>query len=148
MMPKIKPLVWNESKAPVAQSCVGVYLMSHDFDGWYWILTQQGQIVEMARKPFLTLHDAQAAAQADYAARIIAALDPAWLAALEAQVKAADGLATMLENCLLVMQTPDQQMCCDGRECGCQGATVYQEADHYARQELAIFRAAKGASHE
>ena len=39
-----------------------------------------------------TLELAQAAAQADYSARIIAALDPAWLAALEAQVKAADGL--------------------------------------------------------
>ena len=34
-----------------------------------------------------------AAAQADYTARIIAVLDPARLAALEAQVKAADGLA-------------------------------------------------------
>ncbi len=70
----VKPLVWNESKAPVAQSCVGVYLMSHDFDGWYWILTQQGQIVDMAAKPVHELSLAQAAAQADYTAHILAAI--------------------------------------------------------------------------
>lgn len=70
------------------------------------------------------------------------------IAALEAQVKAADGLATMLENCLEVMKTPDQQQCCDGRECGCMGSTVYQEAEFYARQELATFHATKEASHE
>lgn len=66
------------------------------------------------------------------------------IAALEAQIAAADGIATMLENVLSVMQTPDQRMCCDGRECGCQGSTVYQEAEFYARQELAAYRATKG----
>ena len=66
------------------------------------------------------------------------------ITALEAQVAAADGVATMLENCLEVMKTPDQRQCCDGRECGCQGSTVYDEADFYARQELAAYRAAKG----
>jgi hypothetical protein len=64
---------------------------------------------------------------------------------LEAVVAAGDGLVTMLENCLELMKTPDNQQCCDGHECGCLGATVYQEAEFYARQELATYRAAKEA---
>ena len=75
MAVKVKPLVWNEIKAPVAVACVGVYLMSHDFDGWYWILTQQGRVVNMETKPDLELTTAKAAAQADHDARIRAALE-------------------------------------------------------------------------
>lgn len=75
MAVKVKPLVWNEIKAPVAVACVGVYLMSHDFDGWYWILTQQGRVVNMATKPDLELTTAKAAAQADLDTRIRAALE-------------------------------------------------------------------------
>jgi hypothetical protein len=51
------------------------------------------------------------------------------------------GAGVHIENLLSVMATPDTQMCCDGRMCGCQGATVYQEAEYFAREELRTIRA-------
>jgi hypothetical protein len=54
-------------------------------------------------------------------------------------------VVVQLENLLSVYQRPDERMCCDGRECGCMGATAYQEAEHFARAAL---RALKGAEHE
>jgi hypothetical protein len=58
---------------------------------------------------------------------------------------AADELAAMLENCLEVLTKEDGRLCCDGRECGCYGATKHQEAEHYAKEALAAYRAAVGA---
>lgn len=56
------------------------------------------------------------------------------LAALRAK---AVNLAVNLQNLLSVYSQPDRRMCCDGRECGCMGSTVYDEAEHYARVSLA-----------
>ncbi|MGQ4661309.1 hypothetical protein [Lysobacter sp. F6437] len=57
----------------------------------------------------------------------------------EAQVAVAE-LIEALDTLLSVYAKPDQGMCCDGRECGCMGASVYQEAEHYARAALARVR--------
>lgn len=65
------------------------------------------------------------------------------LLATRAKIEAAVGLAVQLENLLSVYSEPDQQLCCDGRMCGCQGATVHQEAEHYAKEALAAWEAAK-----
>lgn len=51
--------------------------------------------------------------------------------------QAAHELLVMLQNLLEVYSKPDRQMCCDGRECGCMGSTVYDEAEHYARAAIA-----------
>ncbi len=32
---------------------------------------------------------------------------------------------------------PDERLCCDGRDCGCMGSTVHQQAEHYARAAIA-----------
>lgn len=49
---------------------------------------------------------------------------------------APDLLATLL-NLLEVHGQEDRLLCCDGRECGCMGATVHQEAEHLARSAIA-----------
>ena len=49
-------------------------------------------------------------------------------------------LVREMENLLSVYSKPDRQMCCNGMHCGCQGSTVYQEAEHYANAALAAFR--------
>jgi 23S rRNA maturation mini-RNase III len=68
----------------------------------------------------------------------------AQLAQRDAALKAADGLAVMLENCLEVLTKKDERICCDGRECGCYGATKHQEAEHYATEALSAYRKARG----
>lgn len=60
-----------------------------------------------------------------------------------AKLEAAVGLAVQMENLLSVYREPDKQLCCDGRMCGCQGATVYQEAEYYASAALAAWEAAR-----
>jgi hypothetical protein len=69
----------------------------------------------------------------------------ATIEALRARVKAADAVAVMLENCLEVLTKEDGRLCCNGRECGCYGATKHQEAEHYANEALAAYRATGGA---
>ena len=61
----------------------------------------------------------------DYAADIAAS-----------RASAVDGLVVQLKNLLAVYSEPDRQMCCNGHMCGCQGASVYQEAEHYARAAI------------
>ena len=73
----------------------------------------------------------------DYAVSVADALGPL--------LDAADALAANLENCLVVLPKEDERLCCDGRECGCYGATVHQEAEHYAKEALSTYRAAKEA---
>ena len=87
MTPKVKPLVWVKWKATEiysADSIFGEYRISLSPVSGLW----DAGIPGIGFSTNDTLELAQAAAQADYDARIIAALDPAWLAALEAQVKA------------------------------------------------------------
>lgn len=52
-------------------------------------------------------------------------------------IAAAPELLAALDGLLSVYAQPDRRMCCDGRECGCMGASVYQEAEHYAREAIA-----------
>ena len=55
------------------------------------------------------------------------------IAALEAQV---EGMRVALEELLHAYSEPDRRLCCDGRDCGCMGSTVHQQAEHYARAAL------------
>ena len=59
-----------------------------------------------------------------------------------AQVDVMVNLYVQLENLLAVYSEPDKQLCCDGHMCGCQGATEYQQAEHYAKAALDEARAA------
>ena len=59
-----------------------------------------------------------------------------------AQVDVMVNLYVELENLLAVYSEPDKQLCCDGHMCGCQGATEYQQAEHYAKAALDEARAA------
>jgi hypothetical protein len=86
MTPVVKKLEWQ-----VIETTAGDIFTAKEYRVAQWnkpkwsvncIAFQQLETPELAR----------AAAQADYTARIIAALDPAWLARVEAQLKAADGL--------------------------------------------------------
>ena len=60
----------------------------------------------------------------------------------DALVEALQGAKRSIEDLLSVMATPDQRQCCDGIDCGCFGATVYQEAEHYAREDVKAIDAA------
>lgn len=57
--------------------------------------------------------------------------------------KAAPDLLEALDNLLSVYAKPDELICCNGHECGCMGASVYQEAEHYARAAIAKARGEK-----
>lgn len=54
-----------------------------------------------------------------------------------AMTENAEALAANLKNCMEVLPQEDRQMCCSGRECGCYGATIHDEAEHYAKEALA-----------
>lgn len=51
-------------------------------------------------------------------------------------IAAAPDLLEALESLLDAYSKPDERLCCDGRECGCRGSTVYQMAEHYARAAI------------
>lgn len=57
-------------------------------------------------------------------------------------------LYVQLENLLAVHSKPDKQLCCNGHMCGCQGATEYDQAEHYARAALDEARALIAAAQE
>lgn len=42
-----------------------------------------------------------------------------------------------LKELLEAYSKPDERLCCDGRDCGCMGSTVRQQAEHYARAAIA-----------
>ena len=52
-------------------------------------------------------------------------------------IAAAPELLHALIGLLETYGKPDERICCSGFECGCQGATVWQEAEHYARAAIA-----------
>lgn len=58
----------------------------------------------------------------------------------EALICAAPDLLAALEEILDVYSKPDQRICCIGIDCGCMGATTYQQAEHYARAAIAKAR--------
>lgn len=55
-------------------------------------------------------------------------------------IAAAPDLLEALSNLLSVYAKPDELICCSGHECGCMGASVYEQAEHYARAALAKAR--------
>lgn len=52
-------------------------------------------------------------------------------------IAAAPELLYALIGLLETYGKPDEKVCCSGFECGCQGATAWQEAEHYARAAIA-----------
>lgn len=52
-------------------------------------------------------------------------------------IAAAPDLLDALVNLLEAYGEKDQQLCCNGHECGCRGATVHSMAEHYARAAIA-----------
>lgn len=59
-------------------------------------------------------------------------------------ILAAPDLLIALRDLLHAYSTPNDRVCCDGRDCGCMGITEHQQAEHYA--EEAIAKATGGAS--
>ncbi len=55
-------------------------------------------------------------------------------------ILAAPDLYAALADLLSAYAEPDKQICCNGQHCGCQGSTVQQMAEHYARAALAKAR--------
>lgn len=47
-----------------------------------------------------------------------------------------DELVGTIKELLKVYNEPDEAICCNGRDCGCHGASVRQQAEHYAREAL------------
>lgn len=52
-------------------------------------------------------------------------------------IAAAPDLLAALKDLLEAYSKPDERLCCDGRDCGCMGSTVHQQAEHYARAAIA-----------
>jgi hypothetical protein len=101
-------------------------------------------VEDMSKRPQTTWGQVRAAIRAlgdigdrkAYHARAEAAL-----AASEAKVaRLVEALRYMRE----VYSKPDERMCCDGRECGCYGATTQQYADYIADEALASVQAQEG----
>lgn len=47
-----------------------------------------------------------------------------------------DELVEALSELMKVYSEPDTEICCNGYHCGCQGASVRQQAEYYAREAL------------
>ena len=136
MTPKVKPLVWEES---VVGRYIGLPPGEKLGDLAYWVFLSGDRYhrhTKIMRIEYQTLELAQAAAQADYDARIIAALDPAWLAGIEAQVKATMDALEAIARC-------GDDMLVEGHVMG-----ELRRANKIAQDALATYRAAKGASYE
>ncbi|HEJ1761975.1 TPA: hypothetical protein SLV11_005855 [Pseudomonas aeruginosa] len=52
-------------------------------------------------------------------------------------IAAAPDLLESLENLMAAYSQPEDRICCNGVDCGCMGATTYQQAEHYARAAIA-----------
>lgn len=52
-------------------------------------------------------------------------------------IAAAPDLLEALENLMAAYSQPEDRICCNGVDCGCMGATTYQQAEHYARAAIA-----------
>lgn len=51
-------------------------------------------------------------------------------------ISAAPDLLAAIQNLMDVYSVEDRQMCCDGRECGCMGYSIHQEAEFYAKKAI------------
>ena len=94
----VRGLDWKpQGKTFFADHSAGHYIVCHDYDGWRWILVNGRDMAGVAEKPFDTLEAAKAAAQADYTARILAALNADAIAGL---VGASDALGSWMSAAL------------------------------------------------
>ena len=76
---RVKLLVWQETpndKTLVADHGAGHYIVTHDFDGWRWLLVNGRDMAGAQDHPVPEKEAAKAAAQADYESRILAAIVP------------------------------------------------------------------------
>ena len=46
--------------------------------------------------------------------------------------------ASVIRDLMAAYSKPDERLCCNGHECGCQGATVQMQAEYYANEFLAL----------
>lgn len=60
--------------------------------------------------------------------------------ALRGRVKVLEGALELACDCADELQRPDSRMCCDGRECGCYGATHHDNARHYLQEARAALK--------
>lgn len=107
---RVKALQWQFEQEDVQVADTSArhqYRIVHDrratSGAWMWFCDGRWIACE-------TADAAKAAAQADYAARILAALEP------DAGVVAE--LAEALRNLLAAYSKPDERICCNGHECG------------------------------
>lgn len=130
---------WPDSARP------GVPLNAEK-DGWHWVTSSDGQTFpaewraagecergrwaagwiygENDHDPATCAYIAPCLTPSDQSAREAAAVADTW------------EVATHFLN---VIAEPDDRLCCDGRECCCQGATKHQEAEHYMRVQSPAF---------
>ena len=140
MTPMIKPLTWMTVGPNKLQSNEWpFYTINKLHGGWAC-----GERFYGHDGPEL----AQAAAQADYAARITAALDPAWLARIKALVTAANGLAEAVQAEITAMQLYENTMTDRAGAHGPKGLAFadWQRAIAKLFTALTTFRAAKDAA--
>lgn len=62
----------------------------------------------------------------------------------KAALLAAEDLRATLKGCIEIMSLPDKHICCSGYNCGCEGATEYSQAIHYAEAAIAGYEKAAG----
>ena len=135
MTPKVKSLVWEDHGASIYMTIDDNYTIYRDGkSGFVTSFQVRGPNGFFAFRSTLEL--AQSAAQADHAVRIIAALDPAWLAGIEAMVKASDELAEAARRASHATTN-------DGIT-----GPIYTDEAVALQHALATYRAAKEASHE
>lgn len=73
---RVKPLGWkSQGKTLIADHGAGHYIVTHDYDGWRWILVNGRDMAGVMKQPVAQPDTAKAAAEADHAARICAALE-------------------------------------------------------------------------
>ena len=137
---KVKPLVWEcfDAWTYWAFCVVGTYRVQERNGVWKAILDDTNLIYEYTTDS-LTPNDfeaAQLAAQADYEARIRAALEPARtaLALVAAAYRDAAGVLDDHGDSA-VTEALGQQLCCNGHHCGCQGADVGEYLQHIIKQQ-------------
>lgn len=124
VQPKVKPLVWEDRGATVnhqfkATTAFGVYYVERDKSGLFnwWTPALRGKVQAH------TLQAAKAAAQADYEARILSALEPAvqpdaelaMRIAVEMEVHAALGTTTK-EKADAILALLLVSLCAEGQQ--------------------------------
>lgn len=101
-LPMVKPLEWEGDKKDHAAGLGYIYMLVHYFDGWRWFRCIGRELNGVSDGVFPAIEAAEAAAQADYTARIHAALiprpaEPAQAAQVDANQRRADAATLLLD---------------------------------------------------